>query len=82
LDSVNPKIYLNQISLLGKFLKEMAKEKNLSFLKNHSFEREEISLIARSFGECLTNELKKELSQTPYSLIVDNCTVAKKNIMQ
>ena len=67
-----------KISLLGKFLKEMFHQNKFLFLKNLSFEREEISMMARSFGDFKIEELKNELSNTPFSVIIDNATVAKK----
>jgi len=48
-----------QISDLGKFFKELSNKNQLSFLKEFTFEREEISWLARFFGSCLIEQVKK-----------------------
>lgn len=70
----------NQISQLGKYLNELAKEDKLGFLEKFTFEREEVSNLARWFGHFLINELKKDLELSPFSLSIDNSTIAKKTI--
>jgi len=70
----------NQISQLGKYLSDEAQKNQLKFLSKYSFERGEISLFARCFGKFLVDELKKDLENSPFSLCIDNSTVAKKSI--
>ena len=70
----------NQISDLGKFFKDLAEEDKLLFFKDFTFEREEISMLAKCFGKCLIDELKKDLEESPFSLSIDNSTIARINI--
>ena len=69
-----------QISELGKYIKEMVSNGELAFLNNYSFDREEISLVARCFGKILLEELKNDLEESPFSLSLDNSTIARINI--
>ena len=70
----------SQISDLGQYLKNLAIHGRLRFVEKHTFTRAEISAIARSFGDFLLEELKNDLEKSPYSLSLDNSTVAKKQI--
>ena len=70
----------NQISQLGKYLNNLSLKNNLAFLEKFTFEREEVSNIARCFGNFLIDELKKDLEASPFSVSIDNSTVAKKSI--
>jgi len=70
----------NQISELGKFLKEMSSNKEIFFFENHTFEREEVSSIANCFGQCFLSQLKDDLEKSPFSFCIDNSTVARLNI--
>jgi len=58
----------------------MARENNLRFIEDHAFTEEEISHVARCFGECLIEELKQELKENKYSLCIDNSTISGKSI--
>jgi len=69
-----------QISEIGNGLKKMQKENNLKFIEEHAFTEEEISHVARCFGECLLEELKEQLSTNKYSLCIDNSTLTGKGI--
>ena len=69
-----------QISELGKFLKKMAEKKQLNFFLNHGFDDEEISKVANMFGRSIIEQIKEDLIQSPFSLTVDNVTVASKSI--
>ena len=70
----------SQITQLLQFLKTMAKDKKLNFLRSFYFNAEEISMISNELGHYLLEELKKDLSVSPYSLSVDNVTVHGTNI--
>jgi len=69
-----------QISALGIYLQDLVTSKKFAFLLKNTFKREEISLIARSFGSCLVEELKEDLISGPFSFTIDNSTIARKNI--
>jgi len=58
----------------------MINEKRTFFFQNYSFSWDEISLVSRSVGKILVEDLKEDLRSSPYSLTIDNSTVAKKNI--
>ena len=58
----------------------MAKSQKLKFLNEFNFHEEEISAISNDLGHCLLEELKNDISNTPYSLSLDNVTVCGKNI--
>ena len=59
---------------LLQFLKPMAISNKLKFLNSFSFHKEEVSKISNELGNCLLEELKEDLSNSPYSLSVDNVT--------
>ena len=69
-----------QISSLGKFLKNMSERRALNFFQNHGFDDEEISKMANCFGDSLIEQLKNDLAQSPFSLTLDNVTLAGKSI--
>ena len=69
-----------QISSLGKFLHEMAREKRLRFFEESTFHREEISSVARCFGKCILKNLENDLKNSPYSFTIDSSTVSRRNI--
>jgi len=52
----------------------MAISNKLKFLNSFSFHKEEVSKISNELGNCLLEELKEDLSNSPYSLSVDNVT--------
>ena len=57
----------------------MVSNGELAFLNNYSFDREEIFLVARCFGKILLEELKKDLEESPFSLSLENSTIARIN---
>ena len=70
----------DQISRLGKFLKDM-KQRGLSFIERYSFTPQEISKVSSDcFGPFILDKLKEKLEITPYSLSIDSVTVAGENI--
>jgi len=69
-----------QISSLGKYLKSLVERKSISFFEKHSFDDEELSKVANCFGTSLLDQLKEDLSASPFSLAVDNVTLGGKNI--
>ena len=69
-----------QITQLLQFLKLMAKNQKLKFFTMFSFNEEEISTISNELRHCLLEELKEDLSNSPYSLSLDNVTVNGTNI--
>ena len=73
------KFTIQQTSGLAKFLKELSMEKGEPLILGAS-EREEISLIARSFGRCILEKLKGDLSDISYSIMLDSSTMARKNV--
>ena len=68
----------NQTSHLGKYLRDLSIKKNISLFQHETFDREEISLVAKCFGHCILNDLQKDLSKSPFSLTIDNSTIAGK----
>ena len=68
-----------QTSALAKFLKELTLNQNDPLIIGAS-EREEISLVAKSFGKCILNNLKQDLSNIPYSIMLDSSTMVGKNV--
>ena len=74
------KLSFRQISLISKYLKEMHEENKLGFLNSFSFKEGEISKVAQAWGDYLSEELKDDLTQSKYSLCVDNSTVGKTSI--
>jgi len=75
----NQKFSIQQISGLAKFLKELTIKKGEPLIIGAS-EREEISFIARSFGRCILEKLKEDLSKIPYSIMLDSSTMTRKNV--
>ena len=69
-----------QISSLGKYLKAMSERKTLDFFQKHGFDDEEISKMANCFGDCIIEQIKDDISQSPFSLTLDNVTLAGKSI--
>lgn len=65
-----------QIGQLGKFLKQMAIQNQITFFKYFSFDTEEISKLAKELGDSLLKSIKKDLESTQYSLMVDNATIS------
>jgi len=55
-----------QICNLGKYLQSVGKRKKASFLANSKFEKEEVSLIARTYEQCLLENLKKDFSDNNF----------------
>jgi len=90
----NPKAYLkflrfclaenfsfNQISSLGKYLKEFVQDYGTSVFSFSSFDREEISkVVSRCFGNTLLEEIKKDLEENKFSFTIDASTIHKENI--
>ena len=70
----------SQISELGNFLREMYLNNQITFFRDHTFEREEMSNVANCFGECLLNQLKDDLEKSPFSFCIDNSTVSRLNV--
>lgn len=70
-----------QISAIGKYLKQLVEQGRVSFFKGNTFERSEISLIARCYGRYLLDNIKQDLIKSPFSFTIDSSTVAKKNIV-
>ena len=59
-----------------KYFQKAAKDDGLEFLKNFNFDQRLISkLIQNCLGPVLKQKLENKLSQTKYSLIVDNATL-------
>jgi len=73
------KFTIMQTSALTKFLKELMMNQEDPLIIGVT-EREEISLIARSFGRCILEKLKQDLSHTPYSIMLDSSTMVRKNV--
>ena len=48
----------------------MTSEGKISFLKNYSFDSEEISDISNGFGACLLDEMIEDLSANKFSLSI------------
>jgi len=74
------KLSFRQISLISKYIKDMYNENKLNFFNMFSFKEGEISKAANTWGDYLIEELKKDLTQSKYSLCVDNSTVGTKSI--
>ena len=71
-----------QISKLGKYLKSIFDSKELDFLKNNSFEEEEISKISsKCFQPFYLSKIIEEISTNPFSLTVDGSTICGKNLL-
>jgi len=68
-----------QTTALAKFLKELTLNQNDLLIIGAS-EREEISLVAKSFGRSLLNKLKQDLSNIPYSIMLDSSTMNGRNV--
>jgi len=74
------RLSFSQISKIGLFIKNMIKNNKAGFIKNNSFDEEEISLIARHcFQKSLIEDIHKKLQSRPFSLIIDNSTICKEN---
>ena len=58
----------------------MYNQRNLDFFSSFSFSEGELSRVANVWGEYLHENLQEELCQSKYSLVVDNSTIAGKNI--
>ena len=58
----------SQISKLGLFFKTMMKNNKIGFIKHHTFDEEEISIIARNiFQNSLMEDIHKKLESRPFS---------------
>jgi len=65
-----------QIANTGNYLNNLGS----SPFKSYTFSREEISLVARSFGVCLKEELKESLLKSPFTLMLDTSIIHRVNI--
>jgi len=58
----------------------MVINKKINFFSKRGFDDEEISKVAKFFGKTFIEQLKKDLSSSPFSLTVGNVTATGKNI--
>lgn len=80
---VSERLSFSQIERLGSLLKNMAKDRQLEFLKTKkcSFGRKKISdIVVDCFRPGLLNELYQKISNTEYSFSIDGVTLAGKNL--
>jgi len=69
-----------QISQIGRYLRKMAEQEKLGFLKTKSFDEEDISNAINCLGTALLDQLKEELESAQYSCSIDSSTVSGENI--
>jgi len=69
-----------QISSLGKYLKDLVKRKAFKFFERHGFDDEELSRVSNCFGSSIIDQIKEDLSISPFSLTVDNVTAGGKSM--
>ena len=74
------KLSFRQINIIGEHLKSMQNQRKLDFFSSFNFSEGELSRIANVWGDYLHQQLLEDLCQSKYSLIVDNSTIAGKNI--
>ena len=70
----------SQIQSIGEYLKDLAKNNNLGFLKKMSLDEQLMSHISKyCFRPHFIDQLKEKLASKPYSLIIDNATFSNQN---
>ena len=71
----------SQISKIGRFLRSLAKEDKLNFLRTNYFDEEVISnVISECFRPTLLEKLYQDLQNYPFSLSLDTTTIGPENI--
>ena len=71
---------IRQISKLAKGLKNLYFPSKLRFLQKNDFDESNISIAINSFGDYCLEKLKEDLSNSKYSLAIDNSTISKTSI--
>ena len=71
---------IRQISILSKELKKLEVQSKLGFLLKNNFSEQNISKIINCFGRYYKEQITNELSDTKYSLMIDNSTISKTQI--
>jgi len=73
---------IQQISQLTRELKTLFQQNKLDFLLKNNFDPEEISNVINCFGAFYQEKLKEYLSESKYSVSIDNACISKTNICQ
>lgn len=71
---------IQQISQLTRELKTLFQQNKLDFLLKNNFDPEEISNVINCFGAFYQEKLKEYLSESKYSVSIDNACISKTNI--
>ena len=61
--------------------KKIVEKRKVYLFEHETFDRGDISLVAKCFGHTILKQLKKDLSESSFSITIDSSTIARKYIL-